>query len=185
MEKKLTDAQIFTKLMNQLGMNVSQISTALGWDRPDRAYRVLNGTTKITGRTRTELMNKFNVTANFIDYGVEPVFGNTPSAGVKEDVLADILKCEKIKYVTTDGMIPKYEKGDILALSKIANLNYILPGAAYLIELTAQANGLTLLRYARVKEDGILIQDNGGELTIQREDIVQMWIVTGKVNINV
>lgn len=86
-----------------------------------------------------------------------------------------------------DSMYPKFQHGDIIAVKKVENPEIILWGEAYLIVTSRQANGLKTVRQLIAHKDKrkvilrALNPDFSGDIVIERETIVSLYLVKGKI----
>ncbi|MBE7691320.1 helix-turn-helix domain-containing protein [Tenacibaculum piscium] len=96
--------------------------------------------------------------------------------------------CYVINY--GDSMHPEYKSGERLAVKQIFNLDVICWGEAYLVVTNGNANDLRGVKRVHFHKDlskVILRSSNplyAGDMVINKEDIVSMYIVKGKISQN-
>ncbi len=89
-----------------------------------------------------------------------------------------------------DSMSPKYCAGEILALKQINNLDIILWGEAYMVVTNSNANDLRTIKllYPHSDNSKIVLRavnpDYKGDTVINKEDILGLYIVKGKITRN-
>ncbi|WP_233881835.1 XRE family transcriptional regulator [Tenacibaculum piscium] len=96
--------------------------------------------------------------------------------------------CYVINY--GDSMHPEYKSGERLAVKQIFNLDVICWGEAYLVVTNGNANDLRGVKRVHFHKDlskVILRSSNplyAGDMVINKEDIISMYIVKGKISQN-
>lgn len=98
--------------------------------------------------------------------------------------------CNAYIPVVGDSMYPQYCAGEIVAVKRIYNLDVIQWGEAYLIVTNDNANNLRTIKQIHYCEDEskiILRASNPnfkGDTKINKEDIVSLFIIKGKIKRN-
>ncbi len=98
--------------------------------------------------------------------------------------------CTAIMPNYGDSMYPKYKNGEKLAVKQIFNLDVITWGETYLVVTNSNANDLRTIKDVFPHEDNskiILRASNpnyAGDTVIDKEDIVSMFAVKGKISQN-
>ena len=98
--------------------------------------------------------------------------------------------CNAYIPVVGDSMYPQYCAGEIVAVKQIFNFDVIQWGEAYLIVTNSNANDLRTIKQIHYCDDEskiILRASNPnfrGDTKINKEDIVSMFIIKGKIKRN-
>lgn len=98
--------------------------------------------------------------------------------------------CNAYIPVVGDSMYPQYCSGEIVAVKRIYNFNVIQWGEAYLIVTNENSNSLRTIKQIHYCEDQsqiILRASNPnfrGDTVINKEDIVSLFIIKGKIKRN-
>jgi hypothetical protein len=100
----------------------------------------------------------------------------------------DIIRCqEEVKTIRVPGMAmsPEIKSGDIVALKKVNNLEFLEFGESYLVITDPAHNSLRLIRkvFCHEENDKLILRavnpDFLGDLTISKDSIVSMFRVNG------
>ncbi len=97
--------------------------------------------------------------------------------------------CTAYFTVVGDSMYPKYSPGEIIAIKKIVNHDYIQWGEAYLVITTEEANSMRTIKLVHKHKDRrfiILRSANPqykGDMEVAKEHILEMFIVKGRVKL--
>jgi SOS-response transcriptional repressor LexA len=94
--------------------------------------------------------------------------------------------CTVYLTVYGDSMYPLFASGEIAALKKVDNPNYIQYGEPYLVITNAEANNMRTLKLIRKSQDKRMIilkpaNPNFDELEIPRDTILSLYIAKGKI----
>ena len=94
--------------------------------------------------------------------------------------------CTAYLPVFGDSMYPLITSGEIVALKKVINPEYIQYGEPHLIITNAEANNMRTLKIIRkhLKDDMIILKPVNplfDEMTIPRKTILSLYIVKGKI----
>lgn len=98
--------------------------------------------------------------------------------------------CDAYLPVVGDSMHPKYPAGEIVAVKQIRNLDTLLWGETYLVITNENANNLRTIKdvhYCSDESKVILRAANpefAGDTRINKEDILSMYIVKGRIRRN-
>lgn len=122
--------------------------------------------------------------------GVMPMYSDykeTPTFYINYEHFND---CTAYLPVVGDSMYPSYCSGEIIAVKEITNKNVIQWGETYFIATNGNANDLKTIKQVHFHEDEskiILRASNPnfkGDIVINKEDILHMFIVKGKIKRN-
>lgn len=98
--------------------------------------------------------------------------------------------CDAYLPVVGDSMAPKYPAGEIVAVKRIRNLDTLLWGETYLVITNDNANNLRTIKEVHYcsDESKIILRaanpDFYGDTKINKEDIISMYIVKGRIRRN-
>lgn len=98
--------------------------------------------------------------------------------------------CNAYIPVVGDSMYPQYCSGEIVAVKQITNFNVIQWGESYLVVTNDNANNLRTIKQIHYCDDEsqiILRASNPnfrGDTVINKEDIVSLFIIKGKIKRN-
>ena len=114
-------------------------------------------------------------------------YPETPSFYIDYEHFND---CTAYLPVTGDSMFPQYCSGEIVAIRRIFNFDVILWGEAYLVVTNSNANDLRTIKLIFPHEDQSKIilracnPDYKGDTVINKEDILFLYIIKGKIKRN-
>lgn len=89
-----------------------------------------------------------------------------------------------------DSMYPKYKNGERLAVKQIKNLDLVMWGETYLVVGNSNANDIKAVKDVHPHEDlsKIILRSSNpaykGDSIINKEDIISMFAVKGKISQN-
>jgi signal peptidase I len=94
--------------------------------------------------------------------------------------------CTAYFTVFGDSMYPMITHGEIIAVKKVDNPEYIQYGEAYLVVTNAETNNMRTIKLIRKheKEDMIILRPanpNFDEMVIPRHTILKLYIIKGKI----
>lgn len=98
--------------------------------------------------------------------------------------------CDAYLPVVGDSMHPKYPAGEIVAVKQIRNLDTLLWGETYLVITNDNANNLRTIKDVHYCSDETKVilraanPDFAGDTRINKEDILSMYIVKGRIRRN-
>ena len=98
--------------------------------------------------------------------------------------------CDAYLPVVGDSMHPKYPAGEIVAVKQIRNLDTLLWGETYLVITNDNANNLRTIKDVHYcsDESKVILRaanpDFAGDTRINKEDILSMYIVKGRIRRN-
>jgi len=98
--------------------------------------------------------------------------------------------CDAYVPVMGDSMEPKYCNGEIIAIRKINNIDALLPGEAYLVITSAEANSLRTVKcvFKSPDDSKIILRainpNFAGDTVINKKDVLSIYFVKGKISRN-
>lgn len=98
--------------------------------------------------------------------------------------------CDAYVPVMGDSMEPKYCNGEIIAIRKINNIDALLPGEAYLVITSPEANSLRTIKCVFKSPDNSKIilrsinPNYAGDTEIYKKDVLSIYFVKGKISRN-
>lgn len=98
--------------------------------------------------------------------------------------------CDAYVPVMGDSMEPKYCNGEIIAIRKINNIDALLPGEAYLVITSAEANSLRTIKcvFKSLDVSKIILRainpNYAGDTEIYKKDVLSIYFVKGKISRN-
>mgnify|MGYP005820165519 CR=1 FL=1 len=174
-------ADILQKLSN-LGCNINWLLTGEGSMKLNDAYSNSDDIARITdgsdGIPYYDIDVTGSIVESFNDIKEEPAFYID---------FKPFNDC--IAYFTLygDSMSPMFNSGDILGIKNISNYDVLLFGEAYLVITNANANNLRTVKLIHKSNDPSKLilrsvnQQYGGDMEVRKNDIINMYIVKGKI----
>ncbi len=98
--------------------------------------------------------------------------------------------CTALIPVRGDSMVPLFYSGDIIAIKEIHNINVIQWGEPHVVICGKASNDMRVLKfiYQHKDNDKIILRsknpDYAGDTIINKQDILSMYIVKGKIQLS-